>query len=563
MNYKGDFYIRLLFGKQLYHANRCEDAIKLFLDILSEYPDSLETRYNTALVYMKMNDYTNAIHHLLFITNVMDAESESLQADVWSFLGICYFQNQNFQAGFDAFKKAAAINPSLRSHEIFYLKKCIQRTTKSLPELFHELGNCYLDMGNDFHAEKAYRKALEFGSDHTAAAEALKQIDERIDRTKKRIQSTNYEILWQSPLFNSSGYAEEQKHFLDGIRPYPLQVKIHPMDRVPPPDLYPSDMKTYLSALQKQQIQSPLIHYQAAPASFFSFPIAPISIARTMFETDSLPSAWVDILNEMTEVWVPSEFNRETFASAGVNLERIKIIPSPLDENKYDPHNVLPYPLKETASFKFLSVFDWSIRKGWEILLRAYFQEFNEDEDVSLILKVSKINEPNTNPYLKIKDLTKKLGLTKLPHVHIIQETLSQKEMIRLYAAVDCFVLPSRGEGWGRPYMEAMAMELPTIGTKWSGQQAFMNEDNSYFIHIEGLVPVDPNNMPAHFHAHQWAEPSVDHLKNLMRQVYNHPEEAKQKGKKARKDLFPRFSKHTIGQQIYQRMDELVKYYYK
>ncbi|EIJ81347.1 glycosyl transferase family 2 protein [Bacillus methanolicus PB1] len=563
MNHKGDLYLRLLFGKQLYHANRCEDAIKLFLTILSDYPDSLETHYNTALVYMKMNDYLNAIKHLLFITNIMDAESESFQADVWSLLGICYSQNQDFQAGLDAFKKAAAINPSFRSREIFYLKKCIQGSTILLPELYHEIGDCYLEMGNDFQAEKAYRKALEFGSDQTAAAEALELVNERINRTKKRIESTNYEILWQSPLFDSSGYAEEQKHFLDGIRPFPLKVKIHPMDRMPSLDLYPSDMKTYLLTLQKQQIQSPLIHYQAAPASFFSFPNAPISIGRTMFETDSLPATWVDILNEMTEVWVPSEFNRETFASAGVKLERMKIIPSPLDENKYDPHKVLPYPLKETASFKFLSVFDWSIRKGWEILLRAYFEEFKEDEDVSLILKVSKINEPNSNPYMKIKELTKKLGLTKLPRVHIIQETLSQEDMTRLYAAVDCFVLPSRGEGWGRPYMEAMAMELPTIGTKWSGQQAFMNEDNSYLINIEGLIPVDANNMPAHFHGHQWAEPSVDHLKSLMRHVYNHPEKAKQKGIKARKDLFPRFSNMTIGQQIYQRMDELVKYYYK
>lgn len=376
-------------------------------------------------------------------------------------------------------------------------------------------------------------------------------------------QKACYEILWQSPLFNSSGYSEEQNHFLDGIRPFPLKVKVFPLDKAPELDQYTSYMKKFLLPLQNQKIQSPIIHYQAAPANALSFPVAPISIARTMFETDTLPSSWVEILNEMTEVWVPSEFNRETFASAGVNIERIKLMPGTLDEDKYNSQNVLPYPLIRTNTFKFLSVFDWSIRKGWDVLLQAYFEEFSEDDDVSLVLKVSKINEPNINPYMQIKDLTKKLGLKKLPHYHIIQENLSEEEMIRLYAAGDCFVLPSRGEGWGRPYMEAMAMEIPTIGTKWSGQQAFMTESNSYLINIEGLVPVNPSGMPAHFHGHRWAEPSVDHLKTIMRHVYNHPAEAKQKGQKARKDLFPRFSRHTIGQQIYHRISELVNYYYR
>ena len=38
-----------------------------------------------------------------------------------------------------------------------------------------------------------------------------------------------------------------------------------------------------------------------------------------------------------------------------------------------------------------------------------------------------------------------------------------------LFASADAFVLPSHGEGWGLPLMEAMAMELPTIGTAFGG----------------------------------------------------------------------------------------------
>lgn len=52
-------------------------------------------------------------------------------------------------------------------------------------------------------------------------------------------------------------------------------------------------------------------------------------------------------------------------------------------------------------------------------------------------------------------------------------------------------VIPSHGEGWGRPHMEAMACETPVIATNWSGPVAFMNSSTGFPIEIEEhLVPV-------------------------------------------------------------------------
>jgi glycosyltransferase involved in cell wall biosynthesis len=41
--------------------------------------------------------------------------------------------------------------------------------------------------------------------------------------------------------------------------------------------------------------------------------------------------------------------------------------------------------------------------------------------------------------------------------VPVLQE-VPEQDMPRLYAAVDAFVLPTRGEGFGMPIMEAMSM---------------------------------------------------------------------------------------------------------
>lgn len=374
-------------------------------------------------------------------------------------------------------------------------------------------------------------------------------------------QKNCYELLWQSPVFNLSGYAEEQKLFLESLKPYPLKIKMELNDFQSKPELQSNEILNYISALQKNQLPHPLIHYQALPAYAFTMPQAPISIGRTMFETDSLPHGWLEKLKNLTEIWVPSEFNKKTFSSAGLDKEKIFVIPGAIDGERYNPKRVKPYNLGDNQSFKFLSVFDWSTRKGWDLLIRAYFEEFKETDDVMLIIKTSKILHPNAHPQKDIVEMVNKLGIKIFPKIRVIDTPLAPEEMIQLYAAVDAFVLPSRGEGWGYPYMEAMTMGLPTIGTRWSGQLGFMDDNNSLLIDIDGIVPVDPS-MPPFFHGHNWAQPSVSHLKKLMKQVFENRQAAKMLGNYARQDMLTRFSKENAAGLIYDRINELIKHHY-
>ena len=55
------------------------------------------------------------------------------------------------------------------------------------------------------------------------------------------------------------------------------------------------------------------------------------SIGRTMFETDTIPSGWVDRLNYMDEVWVPTQFAREIFAANGVHMTKLRVVEEAVD----------------------------------------------------------------------------------------------------------------------------------------------------------------------------------------------------------------------------------------
>lgn len=130
-------------------------------------------------------------------------------------------------------------------------------------------------------------------------------------------------------------------------------------------------------------------------------------VGRTMFETDSLPSGWVARCESMDAVWVPTEFHAHAFAAAGVSADKLRVLGEPVDTNFFDPTKAAPLtlPLIEPSSgavpqrggvteisgtpFRFLAVFKWELRKGWDVLLGAYFSEFAPSEHVELLLKTT------------------------------------------------------------------------------------------------------------------------------------------------------------------------------
>ncbi|RYG94933.1 glycosyltransferase [archaeon] len=195
--------------------------------------------------------------------------------------------------------------------------------------------------------------------------------------------------------------------------------------------------------------------------------------------------------------------------------------------------------------FVFLSVFKWEERKGWDILLNAYWKAFGKDDDVVLLIH-SHLPPPHTlradiNQIISdyamrvfetsMDDLAAvhwidnlhnafhpklihhigwhKLVSSKVPSSNnIVKAGLTRRQVRQLYTISDAFVLPTRGEGWGLPIAEAMAMELPVLVTNYSGPTAYIDEHNAYPIPVEGYL----DDM-------SYAIPKEDGLVSLFTQV--------------------------------------------
>jgi len=270
-------------------------------------------------------------------------------------------------------------------------------------------------------------------------------------------------------------------------------------------------------------------------------------VGWSMLEVTGLPPEWVDGANSMDEVWVPASFNVETFRASGVRVP-VRVMPLGVDVDYFHPQITGFRPSKR---FTFLSVFEWGERKAPEVLLRAFATEFKESEEVALLLSIY-----NRDPSVDVGAEIAKLGLPDGPPILVmVNAELDDTQMGALYRSADCFVLPTRGEGWGMPVLEAMACGLPTIATGWSGPADFLHDGVGYPLDVAAMVPAVARC--PYYAGFEWAEPDGDHLRFLMRQVADHPEAARAKGLAAAAEVAASYTWEQAAARVKARLAEL------
>jgi glycosyltransferase involved in cell wall biosynthesis len=374
--------------------------------------------------------------------------------------------------------------------------------------------------------------------------------------TEKR--SISKGVIFQALASGWSAEAQEARAVSVGLaqRGLPIRLALSvPLDTTDPN--LRVDTRDDLESLthRKVNVAKSVLYYGSSPDTWSLNYYGTSRVGRASFWTDRIPSAWVEMCNTVDEVWVPNGFNRESFAASGVDQEKLRIVPTGIDANLFRP-GLVPLKICERRKFNFLSVTSSEDRKGLEILLTAYLREFHVDDDVSLTVKIS---SSAANPVHVMSELTffieksLQIPLEKAASVILLEEALPASEMPSLYNAGDAFVLPSRGESHGLSLLEAIACEVPVIATRWGAPLEFLNDENSYLIESEGLaaIPLGESFLPGH----SWANPSVDHLRQLMRHVVSTGQEVRSRAHRGRKEvvdrhdwsaILPRWEQHFL-----------------
>jgi glycosyltransferase involved in cell wall biosynthesis len=229
--------------------------------------------------------------------------------------------------------------------------------------------------------------------------------------------------------------------------------------------------------------------------------------------------------------WEESEFPLQYIEDFNKNLDGITVMSSYVKKVLVD--NGVRVPISVTGlgidyianvpidnfakrNFRFLSVSSAFPRKGIDILLRAFVEEFKSDEDVELVLKTF----PNIHNDLEIQIAQIQEFGARTPKITLINEDWeSDLEVAKLYKSADVVVAPSRGEGFGWAIGEALAYHIPVIATGFGGHLDII--DHSY----PWIVDFEFQYSNSHFDQTNsiWVEPNLDHLKKLMRSAFETP----------------------------------------
>ena len=267
------------------------------------------------------------------------------------------------------------------------------------------------------------------------------------------------------------------------------------------------------------------------------------------WEASRLPDSFRPAFDLVDEVWVASEYVAEVVREE--TDKPVLIFPMPVE--------VAPAPSLRRAElglpddrFVFLFAFDFFStleRKNPFGLIEAFRRAFAPGEGPLLLIKtINGQRQPG-----ELKRLTQ--AAEEHRDVRVVNEYVSAAEMRGLVASSDCFVSLHRGEGFGFSLAEAMAYAKPVIGTRYSGNLTFMNDENSYLVAF-GLTPVPPGsaNYPA---GALWADPDLDDAAAAMRRVVEHPDEAAERGRLGRETIVHGHSLERLAEFVDGRLAEI------
>ena len=216
-----------------------------------------------------------------------------------------------------------------------------------------------------------------------------------------------------------------------------------------------------------------LIAYSPPRATYVGPSYRPDMILHTMYEARPVPQAWVDIMNRVGRVWVPSQWCYDLFREYGVHA------PMFTAGYGYDPD--LYQPIDRTGRTSPLKVLVWAdVMVSRKRVMRS-IETFLEADIPGATLEV-KINDS----FFRNAPVLREDG-SVAENIRLISQPLSREELVRWLEAGDVLLYLSGGEGFGLQPMEAMATGLPVIAMRQSGMTEFMTPGSVLEVPSLGL----------------------------------------------------------------------------
>ena len=326
----------------------------------------------------------------------------------------------------------------------------------------------------------------------------------------------------QSPLETRSGYGDMARdiarHIID-LDLYDVKLVSTPWGATPMNALDPKKDQKLISRIATIPLQlprQPEIFIQVSVPNEFT-PMGKYNIGITAgIETTAVSLPWIQGCNRMNTVWTISNHSKEVFASTIVEeraptgqIVKTHKVEVPVEVlhccvhtnifRKLSPEEIVPSIKSEMMEIKekfcFLFVGHWlkgvigEDRKNVGLLVKIFCETFKNTSSANrpaLILKTSGAGFSiidREEMLSKIKQIRQMIG-PNCPNVYLLHGELTEEEMNSLYnhPKIKAHVSFTKGEGFGRPLLEASLSQKPVIASGWSGHLDFLNSTDAILL---------------------------------------------------------------------------------
>jgi glycosyltransferase involved in cell wall biosynthesis len=388
-------------------------------------------------------------------------------------------------------------------------------------------------------------------------------------------------VVIASPLATQSGYGHHAREFIANAmelmsEEWDIKLVSMPWGHTPFTYPLPPHWQSKLIGLPLQS--QPDIWVQITVPNEFQA-VGKYNIGVTAgTEGDVCPKEWIESINKMQTVIVPSTFTKQTFETTakqhGLTITcNLQVVSEYFREEVYNSEKVYA-EVKEIdeipESFCFLAVGHWLTgqlgedRKNLSGLLHTFFDTYkNKQNNPALILKSSGATYSVTDRWeikRKIRQIQDLFKNAKLPNVYLLHGDLSDDQMNALYnhSKVKAMVSFLKAEGFGRPLLEFATTGKPIIAPYYSGPTDFLNEEFICKL-AGGLTPIHATAQNQFLIADaKWFTVDYKYAGKMFKEVQKNYKKWLGQAKRQRYHVNKHFTKQAV-QQRYAEVFETIK----
>jgi glycosyltransferase involved in cell wall biosynthesis len=283
-------------------------------------------------------------------------------------------------------------------------------------------------------------------------------------------------------------------------------------------------------------------------------------IAHYVFDTENMVSFWNDCVANADLVVVPSKQSYDMLTRIG--HENVVYIPhgirtsvfrpaSPAEKMQFRANLSIPQ-----NSFLVTTIAHNQHRKKLSRGLQAFKLFSDRHPDALLLLHCSVRDQFGWDLGQLIKDwgLTGKVLFTNMNSKCSGDNHVPEEAMRQLYCASDVHCLPTGGEGFGIPIVEAMACGIPNVATAYTTTREFLGEN-------ERGIAVPYVDIDFHHTGGAWAHVDIEQMAAALEALYQQRELGALMGRKARAFAVDNYDVGVVARawaMLFEHADELI-----